>query len=58
MIYCYLLSENMRASAGMGLAFKLVQRARIELNYCLPLRSCSTDLTHKGFQFGIGYEFV
>lgn len=48
----------MRTSVGMGLAFKLVERARIELNYCIPLRSCIDDRTHKGFQFGIGYEFV
>lgn len=48
----------MRTSVGMGFAFKIVERARMELNYCIPLRSYGTDITNKGFQFGIGYEFV
>lgn len=48
----------MRSSYGMGIAVKLAERARIELNYCIPLRRQNTDKGANGFQFGIGYEFV
>ncbi|ALC41210.1 CG7639 [Drosophila busckii] len=51
-------TENMRSTVGMGLAVKLAERARIELNYCIPLRKQYTDKVINGFQFGIGYEFV
>ncbi|XP_055857569.1 SAM50-like protein CG7639 [Episyrphus balteatus] len=51
-------TENMRSAAGIGLAFKLAQRARIELNYCVPIQKYQGDKTVNGFQFGIGYEFV
>lgn len=59
MLFFYIfLIENMRSAAGIGLAFKLAERARIELNYCIPLRKCAGDKVENGFQFGIGYEFV
>ncbi|XP_037827624.1 SAM50-like protein CG7639 [Lucilia sericata] len=51
-------TENLRTAAGIGVAFKLAERARIELNYCVPLRKCAGDRVENGFQFGIGYEFV
>ncbi|XP_075169747.1 SAM50-like protein CG7639 [Haematobia irritans] len=51
-------TENIRTAAGVGLAFKLAERARIELNYCIPMRKCMGDKVNNGFQFGIGYEFV
>ncbi|XP_054736595.1 SAM50-like protein CG7639 [Anastrepha obliqua] len=51
-------TENMRSAYGVGLAFKLAERARIELNYCIPIRKYATDKPVNGFQFGIGYEFV
>ncbi|EDX07166.1 SAM50-like protein CG7639 [Drosophila simulans] len=51
-------TENMRSAFGMGLAVKLAERARIELNYCVPVRHQNTDRIHNGFQFGIGYEFL
>ncbi|XP_037951805.1 SAM50-like protein CG7639 [Teleopsis dalmanni] len=51
--------ERMRVASGLGLAFKLGDRARIELNYCIPLRKYANDRVEKNnFQFGIGYEFV
>lgn len=53
-----LFADNMRSSYGMGIAVKLAERARIELNYCIPIRKQNTDKVHNGFQFGIGYEFV
>ncbi|EDW47943.1 GM20162 [Drosophila sechellia] len=51
-------TENMRSAFGMGLAVKLAERARIELNYCVPVRHQNTDKIQNGFQFGIGYEFL
>ena len=51
-------SDSMRSAAGIGLAFKLAERARIELNYCIPVRKFEGDKPVRGFQFGIGYEFV
>lgn len=51
-------TENMRSAAGIGLAFKLAQRARIELNYCVPIQKYPGDKVVNSFQFGIGYEFV
>lgn len=53
-----LIIENMRSAAGIGLAFKLAERARIEMNYCIPIRKSVGDKVNNGFQFGIGYEFV
>jgi len=50
--------DNMRSAYGMGIAVKLAERARIELNYCVPVRRQNTDKVLNGFQFGIGYEFV
>ncbi|XP_065366963.1 SAM50-like protein CG7639 [Calliphora vicina] len=51
-------TENLRSACGIGLAFKLAERARIEFNYCVPLRKFAGDRVENGFQFGIGYEFV
>lgn len=48
----------MRSSYGMGIAVKLAERARVELNYCIPVRKLTTDKILNGFQIGIGYEFV
>lgn len=51
--------DRLRLSLGAGLAFKIGDRARIELNYCKPLWKEPTDSAQKeGFQFGIGYEFL
>lgn len=50
-------TEDLNSAAGCGLAFKLGDRARIEFNYCVPLRYQQDDLVRK-FQFGIGYDFI
>lgn len=50
--------DNMRGSIGAGLAFRIGERARIELNYCRPIYKQSNDIGKEGFQFGIGYEFL
>lgn len=57
-IVSFFFSENIRSAYGIGLAVKLAERARIELNYCVPLQKQATDKAVNGFQFGIGYEFV
>uniref|UniRef100_A0A336K839 CSON004724 protein n=1 Tax=Culicoides sonorensis TaxID=179676 RepID=A0A336K839_CULSO len=50
-------TENLRGAIGVGLAFRLGDRARIELNYTQPYRTQKGDLP-KAFQFGIGYDFT
>lgn len=49
---------NARIACGFGLAFKIGNRARIEVNYCYPLKKHKTDKANPAFQFGIGYEFL
>jgi len=50
--------DNVRVACGMGLAFRIGGRARIEFNYCYPLARQPSDRIRPGFQFGIGYEFL
>jgi outer membrane protein insertion porin family len=50
--------DNARIACGVGLAFKIGGRARIEVNYCYPLKKHKTDRVNPAFQFGIGYEFL
>ncbi|XP_070490796.1 SAM50-like protein CG7639 [Chironomus tepperi] len=50
--------DNLRIAAGVGLAFRIGGRARIEFNYCYPLRKQKNDRVRPAFQFGIGYEFL
>lgn len=57
MIYCIFV-ENMRVACGLGLAFRIGGRARIEFNYCYPLAKQKNDRIRPAFQFGIGYEFL
>lgn len=51
-------TDKLRSTAGLGLAFRIGQKARIEFNYCQPLSFEPSDRVKKGFQFGIGYEFI
>lgn len=51
-------ASNLASSFGVGLAFRLGERARIEFNYCEPLTKKNLQYFHKGFQFGIGYDFI
>lgn len=51
-------TDKLRSTAGAGLAFRIGQKARIEFNYCHPLSAEQGDRVKKGFQFGIGYEFI
>jgi len=50
--------RGFRLSYGLGVAFKLGGIARIELNYCVPVRSHRGDKAAPGLQFGIGVNFV
>jgi outer membrane protein insertion porin family len=50
--------RGLRLSYGLGVAFKLGGIARVELNYCVPVRSDRSDRPAPGLQFGIGVNFV
>ena len=53
-----LAMQNFRLVYGLGLAFKLGGIARVELNYCVPLRTQKTDKPSPGLQFGVGVDFL
>ena len=53
-----LLVERSRISYGMGLSLKLKNAARVELNYCIPLRSQRGDRAVHGVQISVGAEFL
>lgn len=52
------ISDNMRIACGLGLAFRIGGRARIEFNYCYPLARQKTDRVNNSFSFAIGYEYL
>lgn len=52
------MTENSRLVYGVGLAVRLGQIARIELNYCIPVLFKETDSVVRGVQFGIGVQFL
>lgn len=52
------LTQNMRVAYGLGIAMKLGDVAKVELNYCLPHSYQRTDAINKGLQFGIGFDFL
>ncbi len=51
-------AQNFRLTCGLGLALKIGGIARIELNYCIPLRLQRSDRPVPGVQFGIGVHFL
>ncbi|KAI8370128.1 surface antigen-domain-containing protein [Choanephora cucurbitarum] len=51
------LSETSRSSVGFGLIFHH-PIARIEANYCIPVRYSATDLPEPKLQFGFGVNFL
>lgn len=53
-----LLKHNTRVSYGLGVALRLGNMARLEVNYCFPYRFDKGDQTHPGVQFGIGVQFL
>ena len=50
--------KTFRLSYGVGLAFKLGGIARIELNYCIPVKSERGDKIAPGLQLGVGFNFL
>ena len=48
---------TIRSSLGIGLIARLGERGRAELNYCIPIRSSSSDMINAGLQLGIGVTF-
>lgn len=52
------LRANMRLSYGLGVALRLGNMARLEVNYCFPYIFDKGDQTHPGVQFGIGVQFL
>ena len=52
------LLQNFRLSYGLGLALQLGGIARIELNYCVPVKAQRGDKIAPGLQFGIGFRFL
>ena len=44
-------------SAGVGLIYKL-DPIRLEINFGVPLVASKTDKMRRGFQMGIGLEFL
>jgi len=50
--------RNFRLSYGFGLALKFGGIARIELNYCLPVRAQKGDKLAPGLQLGVGVNFL
>ncbi|KAK9745390.1 Omp85 superfamily domain [Popillia japonica] len=52
------LSKNIRMSTGIGIAIRLGQMARVEINYCFPLQHDQNDVVQQGIQFGIGVQFA
>lgn len=52
------VKTNIRVAYGIGVAMRLGQMARIEINYCFPYSFQETDLSQPGVQFGIGVHFL
>lgn len=52
------VTEDFRLSYGLGLALKLGGVARIELNYCVPVKASRGDRAAPGLQFGVGVNFL
>ena len=50
--------NNFRLSYGIGLALKLGGIARVELNYCIPIRAQRGDRPAPGLQLGVGVSFL
>ena len=51
------LAETPRTSVGLGLIFHH-SIARIEVNYCIPMKYAATDLPEPKLQFGFGLNFL
>ncbi|KAK2153083.1 hypothetical protein LSH36_308g02016 [Paralvinella palmiformis] len=52
------LAHDLRWSYGVGVVARIGGIARLELNYCWPMRVQSGDSLNPGLQFGIGIHFL
>ncbi|XP_077994209.1 sorting and assembly machinery component 50 homolog A-like [Glandiceps talaboti] len=52
------MMENLRWSYGAGIVLRLGRIARIEINYCVPMRAENTDKISEGLQIGVGINFL
>ena len=50
--------SDIQAAAGVGLVGKLLDVARFELNFCVPLSLGHAKYLRPSLQFGIGTEFL
>ena len=50
--------RNFRLSYGIGLVMSLGGIARVEVNYCCPLRAQKGDRLAHGLQVGVGMDFL
>ena len=50
--------RNFRISYGIGIVMSLGGIARIEMNYCYPLRAPKGDKIAPGLQVGVGMDFL
>jgi outer membrane protein insertion porin family len=50
--------KTVRMAYGIGMALRLGQTARVELNYCIPVLFQREDQPNLGVQFGIGMHFL
>lgn len=50
--------DKIRSSCGLGIAVSILQLARIEINYHIPVRYQPGDRLKDGFDFNIGVDFV
>ena len=52
-----MLTENVRCTAGCGVAMKIGNIARVELNFCMPISYVRTDLQQQ-IQLGLGIQYL
>ncbi|KAG8225240.1 hypothetical protein J437_LFUL008777 [Ladona fulva] len=50
--------RNIRIAYGIGVALRLGQVARVELNYCVPISAQKYDHICPGVQLGVGLSFL
>ncbi|CAH2252730.1 jg10181 [Pararge aegeria aegeria] len=47
-----------RVACGAGVALRLGRAARVELNYCVPLRARPSDVAAPGLQLGVAAHLL
>ena len=50
--------QQMRIMTCAGVAVRVGQFVRLELNYCVPVRTQPNDAAVAGLQFGAGVDFL